>query len=64
MFFYVAYHIPTRTTHYRKREAVNSLAFLRTLDGWNARACGMWQFHRVTPGFACPKDEDKYECTD
>lgn len=62
-FFYCVRHLETKSIHYRKHEAENELQFLRLLDTWNARGDMQWQFYRCTPGYACPRDEGRYELT-
>lgn len=58
--YYVAFHIPTRTLHYRCRDVDSPMSLLLLLDKWNAQARGTWQFYGACPGYACPRDTARY----
>jgi hypothetical protein len=48
-FYWVSYHLPTKTKHYRVQQFETATLFLAALDGWNRIGLGEWQHHSVTP---------------
>ena len=55
-FYYLGYHLPTKTKHYCRKRYLNRLNFLTALDNWNALGRGQWQYASCQPGFACPPE--------